>query len=81
MLSSTSLRFGFFHDSYRGGIIYGVCDTQISFDNPFGVDVYRDGNLHVSKTVIERGDFFENSCCKGPKIPAGYFKEYFQNEE
>lgn len=81
MLSSASLRFGFFYDSHRLGIIYGVCDTQISLDNPFRVDIYWDRNLHVSKKVIERGDFFENSCCKGPKIFEGYFEEYFQNKE
>ena len=81
MLSSASLWGGVFHDSHRLGIIYGVCDTQISLDNPFRVDIYWDGNLYVGKKVAERGDFFENSCCKGPKILAGYFEEHFQNEE
>ncbi len=81
MLSSTSLWIGFFYDSYRLGIIYGVCYTQISFDNPFGFGIHWDGNLYVGKKVIERGDFFENSCCKSPKIFAGYFEEHFQNKK
>lgn len=81
MLSGASLWFGVFHDSYRFGFVYGICNTQISFDNPFGSGVHRDGNLYVIKKVIERGDFFENSCSKGSKILAGYFKKHFQNEE
>lgn len=81
MLSSTSLRFGFFHDSHRTGIVYGVCDTQIFFDNPFGSGVHRDGNLYVGKKMTERGDFFENSSCKSPKVFEGCFEKYFQNQE